>query len=151
MSRLLHGAARWVREDEAQSIAETALMLPIMVFLLIGGADIARAYAIQLAVQNGARAGAEATAVDATPTVLEAREHARQEIARTPGLDSLAANIDMTMAKASGLACDPPPPTISAPCYVTVRVTYTFHTIVPWPMLPSVFNFDRSTSMRRFS
>ena len=153
MSRLLHGVARWVREDEAQSIAETALMLPIMVFLLVGGADVARAYAIQLAVQNGARAGAEATAVDATPTDLEAQDHARQEIARTPGLDPLAANIVMTMSRTPGgpPPCDAPPPTISAPCYVTVRVTYTFRTIVPWPMLPSVFNFDRTTSMRRFS
>ena len=151
MSRLLHGVARWVREDEAQSIAETALMLPIMVFLLVGGADVARAYAIQLAVQNGARAGAEATAVDATPTSLEAQDHGRQEIARTPGLDPLAANITMTMAKASGLACDPPPPTVVNPCYVTVRVTYTFRTIAPWPLLPNVFSFDRSTIMRRFS
>src|SRR3989475_11270120 len=128
MSRLLSGIAHWAAEEHAQSVAETALPLPIMVFLLTGGADIARAYAIQLAVQNGARAGAEATAVDATPTALEAQDHARQEIARTPGLDPLAANITMTMSRTPGgpPPSDAPPPSITAPCYVPRRVPYTF-------------------------
>ena len=49
---------RFVRGDRGQSIVELALALPILVFLLIGGADLARAFAIQIAVQNGARAAA---------------------------------------------------------------------------------------------
>jgi hypothetical protein len=32
-----------------------------------------------------------------------------------------------------------------------VRVTYTFRTITPWPMIPNVFTFDRSTTMRQFN
>ena len=49
-------------------MVELALLLPILVFGLIGAADLARAFALQLAIQNGARAGAEAYAINFTPT-----------------------------------------------------------------------------------
>ena len=62
----------FVRGDRGQSIVELALALPILVFLLIGGSDLARAFAVQIAVQNGARAGAEASAITFTPTAPEA-------------------------------------------------------------------------------
>ena len=82
--------------ERAQSLVETALMLPILCFLLVGGADVARAYAVQLAVQNGARAGTEATVLDFTPTLGEAQQHAIQEMNRTPGMDATQATITMT-------------------------------------------------------
>ena len=73
MPHLRFWRARALREDVGQSIVELSLMLPLLVFGLIGGADLARAFAIQLAVQNGARAGAESYAIDSTPTTDEAK------------------------------------------------------------------------------
>ena len=151
--RQLAAVVRALREETGQSFAETALMLPLIAVLLVGGADIARVFAVELAVQNGARAGAESAAIVATPTQPEAEAQAKQEIARTPGLDPNAAQVNMSLSDAPGgtTPCAPPPPTIANPCWVTVRVQYTFTTIVRWPLLPNVFTFERSTSFRRFS
>lgn len=132
-------------------MVETALLLPILVFALIGGADLARAYAMQLAVQNGARAGAEAYALQRFPSVSQAQAQAVAEINRTPGLNVTPGNVTVTYdRKADGTACAPPT-TLANPCYVTVRVQYTFRTIVAWPIVPNTANFDRSTTFRQFN
>jgi Flp pilus assembly protein TadG len=134
-----------------QSMIEVALLLPILVFLLVGGADLARAFAIQLAVQNGARAGAESYAINRTPSIAQARQAAVDEINRTPGLNATLANVTVTPnLRADGSACTTPP-TVALPCYVTVRVRYTFQTIMPWPMIPNAAYLDRSTTIRRFN
>lgn len=131
---------------------ELALALPLLAFMLLGGADMARGYAIQLAVQNGARAGAEAAAVDHSPTALEAEARARDEMGRTPGMDAsaLATTVNVTFGQADGSACTAPP-TVLSPCFATVRVRHTFNTVTPWPLIPNQFEFDRTTSMRMFA
>lgn len=137
----------FIREERGQSLVELALTLPILVFTLIGGADLARAYAIQLAVQNGARAGAEAAAVNAAPTETAIRARTRDEMDRTPGMEAASATVTVTYKQLDGSTCTDPP-TPSTPCYATVRVRYTFRTVTPWPLIPNVANFDRSTTMR---
>ena len=139
-----------MREELGQSLVELALLLPILVFGLIGAADLARAFALQLAVQNGARAGAEAYAIDFTPSEIEAIARARDERARTPGMNALGTIVTVTVAQADGLTDCVSPPTIADPCYVTVNVKYTFNTIVPWPIIPNQANFNRETTMRTF-
>ncbi len=129
---------------------ELALSLPLLAFMLLGGADMARAYAIQLAVQNGARAGAEAAAVDHSPTAAEAEARARDEMDRTPGMLSSAATVTVTFSQGDGTACADPP-TVLVPCFARVRVQHTFQTITPWPLIPNEFDFDRSTTMRMFA
>ena len=138
---------------------ETALALPLMAFTLIGGADMARAYAIQLAVQNGARAAAEATALDVTPTSTEATAHAQQEMDRTPGMSAVASTITVAFTlsdgatKCTGAASTAVAGTssIATPCYARVRVQYSFSTLVAWPGLPHTFAFDRVTMFRRYN
>jgi Flp pilus assembly protein TadG len=140
---------RCLREEAGQSLVEFALALPILVFGLIGGADLARAFAIQLAVQNGARAGAEAAAITQAPTGDLAAAKAYDEISRTPYLRQANATINVDFLKADGTTpCALTTPTVAEPCWVTVRVRYTFQTIVPWPFIPNTANFDRSTTMR---
>lgn len=134
--------------DEAgQSMVELALALPLIVFGLLGGADLARAYALQLAVQNGARAGAEAAAINEAPTETLAVARARLEMSRTPGMDADLANITVTFRQPNGTGCTNPP-TAAVPCYATVRVRYTFRTVTPWPLVPNTASFDRTTTMR---
>jgi Flp pilus assembly protein TadG len=149
---------RFLWSEHGQSLVETALALPLMAFTLLGGADMARAFAIQLAVQNGARAGAEATALDITPTSAEATAHAQQEMDRTPGMTATGATITVTFTQANGvLACTGAAnisvagtSSISVPCYARVRVQYSFSTLIPWPGLPRTFAFDRVTMFRRY-
>ncbi len=139
-----------MRGESGQSVVEYALSLPILVFALLGAADLARAYALQLAVQNGARAGAEAYAINFAPTAQLAIDRATDEMNRTPGMNAGAAIISVTVAQSDGTSACISPPTVAVPCFVTVQVQYTFQTLVPWPIIPNVANFNRTTTMRTF-
>jgi len=132
-------------------MVELALLLPILVFGLIGAADLARAFAIQLAVQNSARAGAEAYAIDFAATPASAATRAMDEIKRTPGINTAIVSIDTPgrPQHADGSQCFTTP-TVADPCFYTVTVDYPFKTIVPWPFIPNTANFSRSTTMRTF-
>jgi Flp pilus assembly protein TadG len=140
---------RFSSNERGQSMVEVALLMPLLVFLILAGGDLARAFALQLAVQNGARAGAEAAAMDFTPTATEARNWARSEMNRTPGMNATNATIDVHFYLSDmTTTCPSTTPTPTAPCYAVVRVQYTFHTVTPWPLIPNTANFDRTTVMR---
>jgi Flp pilus assembly protein TadG len=130
--------------------------MPLMVFGLIGGADLARAYALQLAVQNGARAGAESYAIDQSKDANQAIQRTRDEISRTPGFvkdgfgEIVGLHVEVSVSNSEGSTCNATGPTVLEPCFVTVRVQYTFRTLVPWPLVPNVASLDRSTTMRTF-
>ena len=130
-------------------MVEVALLLPLLVFVLLGGADLARAYALQLAVQNGARAGAEAAAIDFAPSTDGARARTLNELSRTPALNAADATVDVTFTDDEGETCTVQP-SKEDPCWATVRVRYAFRTITPWPLIPNTALFDRTTSMRIF-
>jgi len=138
----------FARDDFGQSMVEVALLLPMLVFLILAGGDMARGYAMQIAVQNGARAGAEAAAIDFSPTSAETEARARDEMSRTPGMDSTVPTIDVSFAQINGVLPCVSPPTLANPCFATVRVRMTWRTITAWPLIPNVFNFDRATTMR---
>lgn len=138
----------FIRSDRAQSMVELALMLPLLVFVLLGGADLARAYGTQISVQNAARAGAEAAAISQSPTAPLAIARARDELSRTPGVDPGTASITASFKKADGTTNCVTPTSVAEPCYATVRVRYTWRTVTPWPLIPNVARFDRSTKMR---
>ena len=146
MERLI----RFFRVDVGQSMVELALTLPIMVFGLLGGADLARAFALQIAVENGSRAGAESYAIDSTPTIAEAQATTIAEINRTPTANATAANVTVTKAQADGVSACVSPPTVVTPCFVSVRVTYPWTTITAWPFVPNSGTFDRTTTVRTF-
>jgi Flp pilus assembly protein TadG len=140
----------FLRQDAGQSIIELALALPLLVFALLGGADLARAFALQIAVENGSRAGAESYAIDSTPTTAEAQAAAVNEINRTPTANASASNVTVTKAQADGTTACVSPPTVATPCYVYVRVQYGWSTIIAWPLVPNSGTFDRTTSYRTF-
>lgn len=138
----------FLQGERGQSMVELALTLPVLVFILIGGADLARGFALQLAVQNGARAGAEAAAIDFSPTTAEAEARARDEMARTPGMNATVPAVTVTFKQADGTTNCLTTPTVANPCFVTVRVQYTYNAVIPWPLIPNSATFDRQTTMR---
>jgi len=141
---------RFLRAEAGQSMVELALTLPIMVFGLLGGADLARAFALQIAVENGSRAGAESYAIDSTPTNAEAQATTIAEINRTPTANASAANVTVTKAQSDGVTACVSPPTVATPCFVSVRVIYPWSTITAWPLVPNSGTFDRTTTIRTF-
>lgn len=159
-----------LRGEAAQSVIEVALATPILAITLLGAADMARAFSAQLAVQNGARAGAEAGALITAPTGSQIAVRAQTELNNTPGVNASGsctqsgnvytcggATITVRFTKSDGTACTGAASTSvvgtsssSTPCYANVRVQYTFTTLTPWPGLPHSFTFDRSTMYRRY-
>ena len=131
-------------------MVELALTLPLLVFGVIGGSDMARAFALQIAVENGSRAGAEAYAINSTPTIALAQAAAVAEINRTPTANASASNVTVLKKQTDGLTDCLSPPTIATPCFVSVRVVYNWSTLIAWPIIPNGGTFDRTTTIRTF-
>ncbi|MDE3113801.1 MAG: pilus assembly protein [Chloroflexota bacterium] len=152
-------------------MVELALALPVLAFTLLGGADMARAYSAQLAVQNSARAGAEAAGLIASPSGPTVASRAQTELTNTPGVSASGscsqsgnvytcggATITVSFTRSDGSsACTGAASTSvvgtstsGTPCYAKVEVRYTFTTLTPWPGLPHSFTFDRMTMYRRY-
>ncbi len=137
-------------DSAGQAMVELALTLPLLAFSVLGGADLARAFALQIAIENGARAGAESYAIDSTPTTAEAQSAVINEINRTPTANASASNVTVTKAQSDGVTACVSPPTIATPCFVSVRVVYGWTTLIAWPLVPNSGTFDRTTTIRTF-
>ena len=131
-------------------MVELALALPLLVFGVVGGADLARAFALQIAVENGARAGAEAYAITSLPTITQAKQAAIDEINRTPTAVATPSMVTVTTALADGVSACVGTSTVATPCYITVRVQYAWSTLIAWPIVPNGGTFDRTTSIRTY-
>ncbi len=131
---------RWPTErgEAGQSLVEFALALPIVALVLLGGVDLSRGYAIQIALQNAARGGAEAALIGTASTGSAIATYVRNELAGTPGNDPSTATVIISRGTESGV------------CFVTVRVWYTHRTLVAWPGIPNVARIDRTTKVRDF-
>ena len=139
--------ARWIQaanrpglaRDQGQALVETALALSLLVFTLMGGADIARVYAATLAVENASRAGAEAAVMRVAMTDPAIASYASDELGRVSGVDATKATITVTHTTGSG-----------GESLVNVRVQYTFRTLTPWPGVPNAVALDRTATFRNY-
>jgi Flp pilus assembly protein TadG len=109
------------------------------VFTILGGADMARAFAAQLGVQNAARAGAEAWVTRAATTDAQVIAYATDELGSVAGVDTTAATISVTHTTGAG-----------GESLVNVRVQYTFRTLVPWPFVPNTLSLDKTATFRNY-
>ena len=131
-------------------MVELALALPLLVFGVVGGADLARAYALQIAVENGARAGAEAYAITSLPSLVQTKTAVKEEINRTPTANATDSMITVSATYADGVTACVTTSTIASPCFVSVRVQYAWSTLIAWPIVPNGGTFDRTTTMRTY-
>ena len=85
------------------------------------------------------------------PASFDAAAAVREDLGRTPGLDPAAVAVTLTTHGGDGVdgSCAEDPPTLEAPCFSTVRVVFTFHTLFDWPGVPHEIVLDRSRSFRR--
>src|SRR6266542_218498 len=75
-----------LNSQSGQALVEIARVLPILTVGLISGAEFARAFSVQSAVQNAARAGAEGFAINQSLTEPDVQCYAQQELVRTTGV-----------------------------------------------------------------
>lgn len=125
--------------ERGQALVETALSLSLLVFTVLGGADLARVFAAQLAVQNAARAGAEAAVTRAATNDAAIVAYATDELGRVAGVDAAQATITVTRTTGGG-----------GESLVNVRVQYTFRTLTPWPGVPTSLALDRTAVFRNY-
>lgn len=125
------------RHEAGQALVELAVTLPLLVFGLLGATDLARAYAIQLALQNASRAAVESAVLGVATTDAGIEARAREELSRQSGIDAGTAEVwvySLTGWDGARL--------------VHVHARYAFVTLVPWPLVPNAVQLDRWTTMR---
>lgn len=129
---------RRIHEDPGQALVEVALALPILVFGLLGAADLGRAFSAQVGAQSAARVGAEAAVLGIATDSAQIATHARADFGRVAGVDPNTLTVTVTETTGPG-----------GEKLVTVRATYVFRTLVAWPLVPNSATIDRGATMRR--
>jgi Flp pilus assembly protein TadG len=155
-----------LRSDAGAAFVELAIALPVLVVLVVGTADFARAFYYAIELTNAARAGAQYgsyNSAQSTETALikTAAQNAAANIGLTAG--------DINVATACMCAADDPltttpllqaPPTTpacSSTCTagvrhmqetVTVTATKAFTTISRFPGIPNSLTLTRTATMR---
>jgi Flp pilus assembly protein TadG len=144
--------------ERGQSVVEFALVLPLLVFLMVGIIDLARVYTTMLSVESAAREAADygafnslkwsdQAAVDATvqPELSRRACIAASDLPDYVGPDTSCFNpavrydlsmdrgaswVDFAATAASGNPCNNVA-RVPDPCWVRVELTYTFNLLIP--------------------
>jgi Flp pilus assembly protein TadG len=109
--------------DAGQSLVEVALALPLLLLILLGVADLGRAFYYTTAVASAARQGAAYVATVASPDPATLKHKACAATGFDPSGDCGAA-LTATDVTSPGPGCDGP-----TPGTVAVRVTYALQLI----------------------
>lgn len=166
-------ARKCSRNDRGQSVVEFALVLPLLVFVMVGIVDLARVYTTMLSVESAAREAADygsfgsqkwAPAPAVTNTLLEMERRAcvaSSDLTDYAGTASTCSNPTFdwglsedkgaTWAKSPGSPCNVA--TREPPCWVRVTLTYRFNLLVPLNFevfgvrygIPNSLTFSRSS------
>lgn len=139
-----------------------ALILPFLLALAGGAVDLARAYSAWLTVESATRNAAEYVATysaDSTGATTDARRIVCTEAQDLPGFvaggapDPVANCVAPTIAASLSTSSTDIGATVKNPIgSAHVTVTLQFHTLVPWPLIPSggiTLSADRTYSIVR--
>jgi Flp pilus assembly protein TadG len=165
------------RSGAGQAIAEFAVVLPVVLLILIGIADLGRMYNSFEAIQSAAREAADFGAFDAdnwaavnVPTTVAEMERRAcvaaagshlQDYTSTDPLDATCTNPTFyctlerngnstDCATSGGItdAVDCSDVTTEPPCTVHVRMAYQFHLLLAIPPFPTTITLDRHSYFR---
>ncbi len=124
---------------------ELAICIPLLLLILFASVDFGRIAAYRQVVCNAARTGAEIGATHKFTEFTEeawkheVRQAALDEMNNLPGFDADKLVIDLDpKIDDDGLA------------RIYLRVTYPFHTMVSWPLVPTSVMLQSSVEFRQF-
>lgn len=150
------------RPLRGQSLAELAIILPILCGLAGGATDLARAYQAWLTLESASRNAAEYVATttsitDSTSALAAAKTVVCTETSTIPGYQAGAGSNPCTAPSvtvvAFSVSTTAPGATQKNPiASAEIRVSVQFRTLVPWPFLPNqaiTLTSDRSFSIVR--
>lgn len=133
--RVSVGSRPRTRGERGQSLAELAVLLPILLIIALGAVDFGRAYFASQAVDNAARTGAQYAAVStANAGNLNGIQTAVAQ--ESGGLASTPTVTAATGADSMGKT------------YTRITVSYNFTTMIAWPGLPHSIPMTRTVQMR---
>jgi len=138
-----------LRRDRAASLAEMALIIPILCLVLFGLIDFGRAYYLGIEVTNAAYAGAAYGAVNSTD-IQGMESAATADAANVPNMTATATyGCECSDGTNQVSLCSTTP---SCPNnvinYVTVTTSASYKPIFPWPGLPSTLPLAGTATMR---
>lgn len=136
---------RRLRLRTGTTALELVCVLPVLIAIVLGAADLGRFAHYDNVVSNAARLGAEYGATHRRTTLNAATWEDRivaavhEELAHMPDfdVDSLDLNVDVI---------EP----LNAPLQIEVEVTYPFEMIVDWPGLPGEFDIRATVAYEEY-
>ena len=126
------------RNDKGGSMVELALMLPLLLLILAGIADLGRAFHDYIIITNVAREGARYASLHANLSSADLTKQAAIDEAQGSGITLDRSNVDVTFIP-------PVPPEVIGTA--TITVTYRFNLIVGRIFGTSVITMQRSMRM----
>jgi Flp pilus assembly protein TadG len=135
--------------DDGTSLAETALVLPVLILLLVVLVDLGRAYYYAISVSSAAHAAAIYGVQN--PTDVQGMMGAAA--ASAPDISALSTSATYGCECSDGSSavanCTTPPScSENYVNYVAVTTSATFQTIVPYPGMPSSFTLTGNARLR---
>jgi len=145
---------------KGQALVEMALILPLLLALVGGAVDLARAYQAWLTVESATRNAAEYVATSTTITdsagaLTAAKNVVCTETKGIPGYVASGSSCtapSVTVTSFSTSSTDPGASTKNPIATARITVSVQFQTLVPWPLLPRgglTLSADRSYSIVR--
>ena len=153
--------------ERGQSLAEFALIVPLMFFLAIAVGDFGRLYTSAVAAESAAREAADYGAflgssawneTNAAQLTLNESEMVRRACTATAQMPDYAEPVGTInhatctnpavtydLVRPSGVTNCSTPASTETPCKVHVRVRYTFHTLVPIGPIPATMEIVRDS------
>ncbi len=130
------------------------MTLTVLVLLLLVALDFARLYYMSMAVTDAARAGAQYGAQNraAAANVLgmeQAACNSMQDLGCTPGTNATATSFCQCSGTTTVVSCTSPPDCASyLQNFVKVTTSSTFHTVIPYPGIPSSVPYSATVTMQ---
>lgn len=137
-------------EDRGSSLAELALVTPLLLLLLFGAVDVGRAYYLSMEVVGAAHAGAVYGVVNPSD-ITGIKAAAAADAPDVPGLTVTTPTYGCECSDGTSYSasCGTTPTCATNVVYrVNVTATATYQTWFPWPGIPTTFNLSSSASMR---
>jgi Flp pilus assembly protein TadG len=136
--------------QRGQSAVELAMVTPVLIVLLLGAADMGRAFYFGIAANSAARAGAQygSQSVITAADSAGMRAAAQTDAANISGLSVTASQC--TCASSSTVSACPSSYCTDSPSatYVEVDTQVPFHTVVTYPGIPSSITLSGKAIMQ---
>jgi Flp pilus assembly protein TadG len=150
------------KANDGAALIELAFVTPMLLLLVLGAADLGRAYYVGLEVANAAHAGAEYSALNfSTPAKITTAYITAAATQSAPNVSGLIVatptwGCECSDGTSYSASCTSAMTTCSATgtrgsnvvYRVQVQASATYNTLVPWPFIPSQITLSKTATIR---